>query len=91
MIEPATQGEVIHRLKGVEGHIRGVLHMVDEGRPCTEILQQMQAIQGSLRQISLLILAQHLDVCLAEVRSDSKSDVYQQMRNELLALYIQKV
>lgn len=90
-MEPATQGEVIHRLKGVEGHVRGVLHMVDEDRSYTEILQQMQAIQGSLRHISLLILAQHLDVCLAEVRSDAKNDLYQQVRNDLLALYIQKV
>lgn len=90
-MEPATQGEVIQRLKGVEGHLRGVLHMVDEDRPCTAILQQLQAIQGSLRQISLLILAQHLDVCLTEVRREPKEDVYQQMRDELLALLIQKV
>ena len=89
-METATQSEVVKRLKGVEGHVRGVLHMVEEGRPCTAILQQTQAIQGSLRQISLLLLAQHLDVCLREVGSESSDDAYQQVRDELLVLFTQK-
>lgn len=89
-MDTATQSEVINRLKSVEGHVRGVLHMVDEDRPCMAILQQTQAIQGSLRQISLLLLAQHLDVCLREVWSEPRADAYQQVRDELLVLFTQK-
>lgn len=68
----------------------GVLHMVEEQRPCLAILQQTQAIQGSLRQISLLLLAQHLDGCLRQVCRETDDEAYQQMRDELLALFTQK-
>ncbi len=89
-MEPTTRSEVINRLKSVEGHVRGVLHMVEEQRPCLAILQQTQAIQGSLRQISLLLLAQHLDGCLRQAWRETNDEAYQQMRDELLALFTQK-
>jgi DNA-binding FrmR family transcriptional regulator len=81
---------VISRLKSVEGHVCGVLRMVEEDRPCLAILQQMQAIQGSLRQISILILEQYLDGCLREVWGSGSDGVHQQIREELLALFMQK-
>ena len=86
----AYQSEVINRLKSVEGHVRGVLHVVDQDRPCMAILQQTQAIQGSLRWIILLLLAQHLDVCLREMWREPSDDAYQQVRDEPLVLFTQK-
>lgn len=89
-MEAQTQTEVINRLKSVEGHVRGVRHMVEENRPCLSVLQQIQALQGSLRQISVLLLAQHLNGCLREVRDEPRDDAYRQLRDELLALFAQK-
>ena len=40
----ATQRDVICRLRSVEGHIRGVLSMVEEGRPCMDLIRQTQAV-----------------------------------------------
>lgn len=90
VMNTATHTEVVNRLRSVEGHVRGVLRMVEEDSPCIAILQQTQAIQGSLRQISLLILERHLDSCLREVWGETSNDAYQQMRDELLALFTQK-
>ncbi|HXF61776.1 MAG TPA: metal-sensitive transcriptional regulator [Caldilineaceae bacterium] len=89
-MDSATRTEVINRLKSVEGHVRGVRHMVEEQQPCMAILQQTQAIQGSLRQISLLLLEQHLNGCLRELWNETNDDVHRQMRDELLALFTQK-
>lgn len=90
-MDMAMQVEVVKRLRSVEGHLRGVLHMVEEGRPCLEMVRQTQAIQGSVRQISLLLLTQHMDVCLREAYSQPDIDGYQQLRDELLTLFSQKV
>lgn len=84
-----TRTEVTRRLRSVEGHIRGVAHMVDEDQPCMAILQQMQAIQGAIRQISLLLLASHLDHCLQTVETAQSAKAHQQLREELTALFAQ--
>jgi len=59
-----NQEAVVHRLKNVEGHIRGVEHMVEEGVYCIDILRQIQAVQAALNKISVQILDEHLNSCV---------------------------
>lgn len=40
--------EVMHRLRRVEGQIRGVLTMMEEGKPCDAIAQQLSAARKAL-------------------------------------------
>lgn len=90
-MDAVTRGEISNRLKSVEGHIRGVLQMLDEDRPCLDLVRHTQAIQGSIRQVSLLLLTQHLDLCLRETWGKPEPAGYQQVRDELLSLFSQKV
>lgn len=66
-MEKNTQQEVVRRLKSVEGHIRGIQRMLEEERPCTAVIHQIQAVQGSLKQAQMLLLQQHLQVCLCNL------------------------
>lgn len=90
-MEPQVQAEVVSRLKSVEGHVCGVLHMVEGERSCLAVVQQIRAIQGSLRQVSLLLLKQHVDICLQDVCGEPSDDTHQRLRKELLAIVNQKV
>ena len=54
----------MHRLKNVEGHIRGIEHMVEEGAYCIDVLRQIQAAQAALNKISVQILDEHLNSCV---------------------------
>ena len=56
-----NQDAVMHRLKNVEGHIRGIEHMVEEGVYCIDVLRQVQAAQAALNKISVQILEDHLN------------------------------
>ena len=65
----------IRRLKTVEGHIRGIQRMVDEGAYCVDIIRQINAVQAALNKISINILENHLNSCLiSAVRGDSTED-----------------
>lgn len=55
---------VLNRLKSVEGHVRGVERMVEDGEYCIDVINQIQAIQAALNKISSLILENHLNTCL---------------------------
>lgn len=90
-MDKTTQREVARRLRSVEGHVRGVAQMVEEGRPCMDLFRQTQALQGSVRQIGLLLLSNHLDGCLRDAWEKPEGGEYEQVRDELMFLFSQKV
>ncbi len=53
-----------HRLKIVEGHVRGIQKMIDEDAYCIDLIRQIQAVQAALSRISTQILEEHLNSCL---------------------------
>jgi len=58
--------DVSNRLARVEGHVRGVKRMWDEGKGCPDVLLQISAVQAALKQIGRMILEEHVETCLAE-------------------------
>jgi len=58
--------DIAKRLARIEGQVRGVARMVDEGRYCVDILDQVSAITKALQQVSLGLLHDHLGHCVAD-------------------------
>lgn len=56
--------QITERLKSVEGHVRGILGMVEEDRYCVDIMRQVQAVQRALDRVNQLLLEGHLQTCL---------------------------
>ena len=48
--------EVINRLSRIEGHVRAVKGMVEEGRACPDVLIQLAAIRSAVEQASRVVL-----------------------------------
>ena len=65
--------KIINRLSRIEGHIRGVKTMINESRPCPEVLVQIAAIRGALDKVARIILDEHLSECIA--RAAQKGDI----------------
>lgn len=53
--------EVIRRLRSAEGHLQSVIKMVETGRPCDEILHQLDAVRAALRTAGFVICKVQLD------------------------------
>jgi DNA-binding FrmR family transcriptional regulator len=54
----------LRRLKTIEGHLRGVIRMVEEDSYCIDVIRQIQAVESALNKVSTQILANHLDSCV---------------------------
>ncbi|OWZ83595.1 metal-sensitive transcriptional regulator [Natranaerobius trueperi] len=52
------------RVKTVVGHMKGIEKMIDEDKYCIDIINQITAIQSSLRKISDQLLEDHLHSCV---------------------------
>lgn len=62
----ATREQLARRLAHVEGQVRGVQRMIDDDRPCVEILTQIAAAQAALDKVALALLDDHVRGTLAE-------------------------
>jgi DNA-binding FrmR family transcriptional regulator len=60
------QQSVVNRLARIEGHVRAVKRMVEEGRPCPDVLIQVAAVRSALNSVGRLILEDHLKSCMVD-------------------------
>lgn len=58
--------EIIKRLRRAEGHLRGVIGMIEEGRPCLDLAQQLHAVESAVREAKKALIHDHLDHCLEQ-------------------------
>lgn len=56
--------DTLQRLRIVEGHLRGIIRMVEEDAYCIDIIRQIQAVQAALNKVSSQILENHLNSCV---------------------------
>ncbi|MBW4636985.1 MAG: metal-sensitive transcriptional regulator [Gloeocapsa sp. UFS-A4-WI-NPMV-4B04] len=66
---------IVNRLSRVEGHIRGIKTMVQESRPCPDVLVQIAAVRGALDRVARLILDEHLTECIARAAQKGNIEV----------------
>lgn len=66
---------IVNRLSRIEGHIRGVKTMVQESRPCPDVLVQIAAVRGALDRVARIILDEHLTECIGRAAQEGNIEV----------------
>ena len=61
-----THPDVIKRLQRADGHLRSVIEMIEAGRSCLDIAQQLHAVEKAIGQAKKTLIQDHLDNCLEE-------------------------
>jgi DNA-binding FrmR family transcriptional regulator len=86
-ITSQTKASLLARLRTIEGHVRGILRMVEADAYCPEILAQAQAVQSAIDRFSFELLEHHLGSCfVTAVRGDSEQDRARALR-EILNIF----
>jgi DNA-binding FrmR family transcriptional regulator len=63
-MERPNKDKLLNRLNRIEGQVRGVARMVDEGRYCIDVLTQIQAVRAALARVETEMLKDHLGHCI---------------------------
>jgi len=58
--------EIVKRLKRADGHLRRVIEMIESGRPCLDIAQQLHAVEKAVGQAKRTLIQDHLEHCLED-------------------------
>jgi CsoR family transcriptional regulator, copper-sensing transcriptional repressor len=73
---------VINRLKRLEGQVRGLQGMIEEGRSCREVLTLLAGIRSALNATGDVILENYAQGCLTDAASADEAlhDLVQAVR-----------
>lgn len=74
-------------LARIEGQVRGVRKMVQEGRYCVDILTQTRAIHAALRQVERRILQAHLQTCVRDAFDHGSAEERDTKIAEILSMF----
>jgi len=86
MLSEAHQ-DALRRLQSIEGHVRGIQRMIEEGQYCIDIIKQGQAVQAALSKVNQIILKNHLQTCVTTaIRSNDQAERERVIR-ELMEVY----
>jgi len=77
--------KLVHRLKRIEGQVRGVQTMVNEDRQCREILQQLTAIRSAVMSVSTVVLENYMTDCLLNL-DDKSVQERQELMDDMIKL-----
>jgi DNA-binding FrmR family transcriptional regulator len=62
----ASHPDVIARLKRAHGHLASVIQMIEAGRPCTDLAQQLHAVEKAIGNAKRELIQDHIDHCLED-------------------------
>jgi DNA-binding FrmR family transcriptional regulator len=58
--------EMKKRLRRIEGQVRGVLRLMEEGKSCKEVVNQLSAVRNASDKAIAQIVAENLQQCITE-------------------------
>jgi DNA-binding FrmR family transcriptional regulator len=86
-IEQDATGDVIRRLRRVEGQVGGIIRMLEEHRDCADIVTQMAAASRALDRAGFKLLASGMRQCMtATANGDAEPMTTEQMEKLFLSL-----
>lgn len=69
-----TQERILHRLKISKGHLEKVMRMIQDDAYCIDVLHQLNAIQGGLKEVGNVVLENHLRGCVSDAITKGKKN-----------------
>ena len=79
---------VINRLSRIEGHVRAIKRMIEEGQPCPDVLIQLAAVRSAVKKAAQVVLEDHVESCLSEAASKGEAKQEWQSLKEALDKYV---
>jgi DNA-binding FrmR family transcriptional regulator len=81
-----THEENKKRLARIEGQVRAVGRMIDDGEYCIDIITQIQAARAALQSVSKIILEKHLKHCVADALDEQNEATIDEKLAEIMTV-----
>ena len=79
--------ETIDRLRRIEGQVRGIAGMIEDGRYCIDVLHQLSAVKAALRRVESEVLKNHAATCVEDAVRSGDPEAQRAKVAELIDLF----
>jgi DNA-binding FrmR family transcriptional regulator len=77
----------LRRLKTIEGHLGGIIRMVQKDDYCIDVIRQIQAVGAALNKVSSQILEDHLSTCVTTAIQGRNAEERQRVLKEITEVF----
>lgn len=84
MIQNPSKAKLVRRLKIIEGQVRGLQDMIEQGKYCIDVITQTSAVKQALSSVEDSLMENHLSTCVVHQMREGKEDKAQA---EILKVY----
>lgn len=78
---------ILNRLKSIEGHVRGIERMVENGDYCVDVVNQILAVQRALQKVNAMVLDRHLRTCVTTAIRGDNPDERERVIGEIMGVF----
>ncbi len=83
MMPADKRDEAQKRLARASGQVAGISRMIDDGRHCTEVLQQIAAVQKALDAVGNIVMRNYLERCVTTAIEGGDPLIYDELMTVL--------
>jgi DNA-binding FrmR family transcriptional regulator len=76
--------KLIRRLKIIEGQVRGLQEMIDQGKYCIDVITQTSAVKQALSNVEDILMENHLSMCAFKQVQSGQTE---KAKEEILKVY----
>jgi len=86
-VPDVRKAEIRARLKRVGGQIEGLHRMLDENRPCVDLLTQVAAAHQALRGVGKVVVRNYLERCASQaIKNGREQEVFEELMDVIFKL-----
>lgn len=60
---------IVKRLNRATGHLKHIVEMIETGRPCADVAQQLHAVERAIASAKKALINDHIDHCLTDTEA----------------------
>lgn len=83
--------KLCQRISRIEGQLGGIRKMLENDKPCDEIIIQLNSAKAALQKISQIVLEDHLDHCVLDALREGKGEVQVESLKRALSQYTKMI
>ncbi|QGZ95677.1 metal-sensitive transcriptional regulator [Terricaulis silvestris] len=80
------RSHLVNRLRRIEGQVRGLSGMIEDGRYCIDVLTQLRAARAALNRVETIMLKEHLNHCIESAIVSGDAGQQRKKATELIEL-----
>jgi DNA-binding FrmR family transcriptional regulator len=86
-MKPDAKKQAHARMRRIAGQVAGVERMIEDDRYCVDVLLQIAAVRAALDRVGKVVLASHVETCVADAFASGSARDQRRKRDELLEVF----